>query len=99
MAKYDPDGDPAAFDINDLEMVEGWLDSPVASACAEDLGRAFAASPLAEQLKELGLALVAAEARRDEVAVAVAGVQADDPRHRLLDGFNSFAENLRGSDR
>ncbi|WP_262287507.1 hypothetical protein [Micromonospora sp. MA102] len=35
---YDPDGDPDAFDPNDLDVVNAYLDNPTVKALHEDLG-------------------------------------------------------------
>jgi hypothetical protein len=94
MAKYDPDGDPAAFDINDPEAASAWLDNPITQALHEDLGRAFRALPPAEQLKELETELVKAEARHQE-AITLSANLPEDIRGKLIKSAADYLDGVK----
>jgi hypothetical protein len=72
MAIYDPDR--MSFedvDLNDPDMVEAWLDDPVAEKLAEDIGRQFRHEPVEVQRAELKRIRSENEEHRDELGAAL----------------------------
>ena len=92
---YDPDGDPADFDLNDPEGVDGWPNQ-ANTAMYEGMGRPFAELPPEEQLRELTLTMRKWVAQRDELTALLAEQDAptNDPRRWSLVAINDFVMRL-----
>ncbi|MFY1671283.1 hypothetical protein ACN27G_15120 [Plantactinospora sp. WMMB334] len=92
---YDPDGDPAAFDPGESDVVDAWLNDPVVNGLHEDLGRQFRALPPEQQLAKLLPELENAQGLYAHLAGTVAEAPADDPRRFLLITLGDQVESIR----